>query len=71
MVMCCLFSAWLQVMLVEAHHSVRVNLGGYQSTKGVKRRKLNSVDAEIDHRDLDLFLAQIVAIPKSCWMSMS
>ena len=64
-------SACLQVMLVEAQNSVRVNMGGYQSTRGPKRRKLNAVDVELDDRDIDLFLAQIVAILKSCWMSMS
>ena len=66
-----LCSACLQVMLVEAQNSVRVNMGGYQSTRGPKRRKLNAVDVELDDRDIDLFLAQIVAILKSCWMSMS
>ena len=56
---------------MEAHNSVRVNMGGYQSTRGPERRKLNAVDIELDDRDIDLFLAQIVAILKSCWMSMS
>ena len=66
-VLCCLFSAWLQVMLVEAQNSVRVNMGGYQSTRGPKRRKLNAVDVELDDRDIDLFLAQIVAILLAGW----
>ena len=47
------------------------NMGGYQSARGPKRRKLNAVDGELDDRDIDPFLAQIVAILKYCWMSMS
>ena len=58
-------------MLVEAHHFLRANLGVHQSTKGVKRRKLNPVDAELHHGDVDLFLAQIVVILRSCLMSLS
>ena len=58
-------------MLVEAHHFLRANLGVYQATKGVKRHKLNPVDAELHHGDVDLFLAQIVVILRSCLMSMS
>ena len=47
------------------------NMGGYQSARGPKRRKLNAVDGELDDRDIDPFLAQIVAILKYCLMSMS
>ena len=47
------------------------NMGGYQSARGPKRRKLNAVDGELDDRDIEPFLAQIVAILKYCWMSMS
>ena len=65
-----LCSACLQVMLVEAQNSVRVNMGGHQSARGPKRRKLNAVDVDLNDRDIDPFLAQIVAILKTCWMSM-
>ena len=58
-------------MFVEAQNSVLVDMGGYQSARGPKRRKLNVVDVELDDRDIDLFLAQILAIFKSCFMSMS
>ena len=47
-------------MFVEAQNSVLVDMGGYQSATGPMRRKL----------DVDLFLAQIRAIFKSCFMSM-
>ena len=65
-----LSSACLQVMLVKAQNSVRVNMGGHQSGRGPKRRKLNAVDVDLDDGDIDPFLAQIVAILKTCWMSM-
>ena len=57
-------------MLVEAQNSVRVNMGGYQSNRGPKRRELNAVDVDLDDQDIDTFLAQIVSILKTCWMSM-
>ena len=46
-------------------------LCGYRTARGPKRRKLNAVDGELDDRDIDPFLAQIVAILKHCWMSMA
>ena len=57
-------------MFVEAQNSVRVNMGGHQSARGPKRRKLNAVDVDLNDRDIDPFLAQIVAILKTRWMSM-
>ena len=55
---------------MEAQNSVLVDMGGYQSARGPKRRKLNVVDVEVDDHDIDVFLAQIVAIFKSCFTSM-
>ena len=55
---------------MEAQNSVLDDMGGSQSARGPKRRKLNVVDVEVDDRDIDLFLAQILAIFKSCFMSM-
>ena len=57
-------------MFVEAQNSVRVNMGRHQSARGPNRRKLNAVDVDLDDGDVDPFLAQIVAILKTCWMSM-
>ena len=57
-------------MFVEAQNSVLVDLGGHQSARGPKRRKFNVVDVEIDDHDIDLFLAQILAIFRSCVMFM-
>ena len=57
-------------MFVEAQNSVQVNMDRHQSARGPKRRKLNAVDVDLNDRDIDPFLSQIVAILKTCWMSM-
>ena len=53
-----------------ASASVRVNVGGHQSVRGPKRRKVNASDVDRNGPDIDTSLAQIVAILKKCWMSM-
>ena len=47
------------------------NMGGYQSARSPKRRKFHAVDEELEDRDIDPFVDQIVAILKYCLMSMS
>ena len=65
-----LSSARLQVLFGEVQNAVRVDMGGHQSARGPKRRKLNAVDVDLDDRDVDTFLAQIVYVLKTCFMSM-
>ena len=49
-----------------ASASLRVNVGGHQSARGPKRRKVNASDVDLNDPDIDTFLAQIVAILKKC-----
>ena len=65
-----LSSARLQVLFGEVQNAVRVDMGGHQSARGLKRRKLNAVDADLADRYIDTVTAQIVAILKTCLMSM-
>ena len=57
-------------LLLEPWKEKRFNIGVHQSARGLKRRKLNAVDVELHDKDIDTFLAQIVVIPKMCWMSL-
>ena len=71
--------AFIQACIVNSDtpgHITRVlqedwNIGGYQSARSPKRRKFHAVDEELEDRDIDPFLAQIVAILKYCLMSTS
>ena len=49
-------------LLLEPWKEKRFNIGVHQSARGLKRRKLNAVDVELHDKDIDTFLAQIVAI---------